>query len=457
VAGTVKAINEKVGLFIDVGAEKEALLRIRSLGADKTTADYKVGDELTDLIITRVDPRQNQLEVNIIGVEAVPDDTKQLSDLTVGTEVDGEVVRIMEFGVFINIGATRDALWATQQLPKPRTEFKAGDKVTGLKIIECDVEKSRLSVSDRPTAADYEVGQEVTGKVMKIMAFGLFVDIGASTEALIPASRLEKDSPTEYTVGEVLPGLKIGVLDVATNKISVNQLEGGKALKSGRISIDDLKVGQQIKGVVRTAKEYGVFVDIGLGRKDALLPSGSLNDDVKPESFQPNQEIEVYVAMIDAGQERITLSQKEPPEGGFTQTAAARYTGKVPYGMRVPNLMDWKKQIGEMFIDEEPINWREWEKKYPGMIVHAKKEMELYIFANAFQFQGIENCTTAQVCWLPIPVHLRKDDAGPPEIPPEDFEDHQMGYEYGIKPEIHVKFRQPPFNDPNWMWVGGLY
>jgi len=130
-----------------------------------------------------------------------------------------------------------------------------------------------------------------------------------------------------------------------------------------------------------------------------------------------------------------------------------------PSGMRVPNPAYFKKFLNLKELEEEPVNWREWEKKYPGLVKHAEKEIELPLCNNGFGFSGLEASRKSSVHWLPVPMHLRSIDSGEPKIPEFDFDDYQIGFDYGIKPEIHVKYREPPFNDPNWRdwtWKGPI-
>merc|ERR1711862_90742 len=101
--------------------------------------------------------------------------------------------------------------------------------------------------------------------------------------------------------------------------------------------------------------------------------------------------------------------------------------------------------------DKDGIDWKEWEKKYPGLVKFADKDVELLLCVDGMGFKGISEVQHAAAFYIPVPAHLRKPDAGPAEIPEVDFDDHAPGYDYGIKPEIHVKYRQPPFNDPNWL------
>jgi len=462
----VKRVDMNMGIFLDVGASRDALWRLKGPGASvspKPINEYQPGEEVPGLFIISVDVARSKLEVGTTEM-ASGADIQSMSSLKVGDKVDGVVSRTMEFGVFVNIGAERDALYSASQLAKPMNEYRAGDKILGLTVVEVDPIKQRLAVSEKKTAAEFTVGDEVKGTVSKIMPFGCFVNIGASTDALAPARFLEKD-PGSYVPGEDLPGLKILSTDPGSNKITVAQNEGtgggGGGSSAGRISLADIKVGDKVKGVIRKSQDYGCFLDIGLGRKDALMPKAMLPTGKTPMNYEVNEEVEVYIAQIDVGQERVTVSMIELTEDmkkapGFRRDQAGATSGvqsQLPTGEMVPDPMYHAKVLGrEDLIDEEPTPWYGWEKKFPGLVKFPEKETEIYLTGRSYGFSGPDSTYRSQVAHLPIPVHLRKADAGPAEVPPFSFDDYQISYDYGIKPEIHIKYRQAPFNDPNWVY-----
>eukprot|EP00438_Fugacium_kawagutii_P035966 Skav233259 [mRNA] locus=scaffold2371:93162:94887:- [translate_table: standard] len=88
--------------------------------------------------------------------------------------------------------------------------------------LQVDPDRQRLGVSMRPGAADFNVGDEVSKK----MPFGLFVDIGACVDALLPAALLEKDME-EYAEGEALHWMvsQKGAGDEGSARISFKDLE----------------------------------------------------------------------------------------------------------------------------------------------------------------------------------------------------------------------------------------
>lgn len=473
VTGKVEGVATNIGLFLDIGAATSALLRVKML--TKPIDEYKEGDEIPDLMISKVDVNQGQVEVVPEGYEA----GAALADFPVGLEVEGKVVRVTNFGVFVDIGAERDALYSVSQLSMPQQNYKPGDIISGLKVTECDVEKGRLAVSDKKGAGDFTVGEEVSGKVTKILAFGVFVDIGAAVEALVPASQLAQ-AVEEYEVGQELTDLKIASLDPTSNKISASQREG--AGMEAKIDITSLQMGQQVKGVVRMVKDYGVFVDIGLGRRDALIPA-SLLGTTTTDSYTANQQIDVYIAAVEVDSNRVTCSIEAPPEGGFqvgraqAQSRVSVQQGELPRGQCYPDQEYWLHQFmhhhtkmsfqrsaekygtfltdeerEERYVEEEGVPWKEWAEKYPGMIKFPDREYSIPVGLNCTHVKGAHLIMPSIPHYFPVPVHLRKPDAGPPQIPKFDFEhlEGQGMFAKQIKPEIYMKYRTPPFNDPDY-------
>ncbi|CAE7835488.1 ispH [Symbiodinium sp. CCMP2592] len=460
VAGKVVRYMDSVGIFMDIGASRDALWRTKGPGATvlpKEPQEYAAGEEVSGLIVTRLDAAAQTLEVAMPGAELVAT-SLSMETLKVGEEVSGTVTKTIAFGVFVDIGAERDALYAISQLEKPLSDYQPGDKLEGLRVTEVDAQRQRLGVSARPVAGEYEVGQEVTGKVTKIMEFGLFVDIGASVDALAPTALLSGDT-SEYTEGQVLEDLKVTRVDIPGNKIAVGQ-QAGAGDSEATTSIDKLEVGSKVSGVVRGIREYGIFVDIGLGRMDALMPNSMLGD-VTSAAFKPNQKIEVYIAQVDAAQNRVTVSAVEPTaemrqrrgrgSGGSTGASLDSY---IPQGFMIPDPKRHAEIIGrEDLMDPEPIPWYEWAEKFPGFIRFNEKDQVITISVRAHGFYGEKELRQAFPAHLPVPAHLQKADAKP--ATKEDFfvklEDQPMpNYDVGIKPEIHTKYRQPPLNDPNW-------
>merc|ERR1712127_401703 len=103
-------------------------------------------------------------------------------------------------------------------------------------------------------------------------------------------------------------------------------------------------------------------------------------------------------------------------------------------GDMIPDPKQWIALNGgrEDLADDEPIDWKVWAEKYPGLIKFPEKEVELPMCAWGVTFQSAVEINKAAVHWLPIPMHLRREDAGDAKIPEFDFDDYPMGWDNGI-------------------------
>lgn len=82
-------------------------------------------------------------------------------------------------------------------------------------------------------------------------------------------------------------------------------------LKSGLLSIEDLKIGDKLKGTVRNVVDFGCFVDIGL-HDDGLVHISNLSEKFIKHPSQVvsvGDIIDVEVVEIDKDRNRIGLKK----------------------------------------------------------------------------------------------------------------------------------------------------
>jgi small subunit ribosomal protein S1 len=154
--GKVRRIVE-FGAFVDIGVGRDGLAHISTLqraGIDKT---LKVGDVI-DVQIRRVDMDRNRISLTVPG--AGRSEKKPLEQIKAGTEVTGRVVRLVDFGAFVDIGAQTDGLLHISELSSdyvnhPREVLEVGQEVQ-VRVLEVDTERRRLSLSMKQTESEAE-------------------------------------------------------------------------------------------------------------------------------------------------------------------------------------------------------------------------------------------------------------------------------------------------------------
>lgn len=123
-----------------------------------------------------------------------------ISKYKVGSIVEGRVTAIADFGIFVNFGESLEGLihiseLAWQRIDDPGDLFKINDSIKA-EIISMDGAKIFLSAKKLQTdpwseiGKKYKTGQTITGKVIKINPFGLFVELDESIHGLAHISQL---------------------------------------------------------------------------------------------------------------------------------------------------------------------------------------------------------------------------------------------------------------------------
>ena len=133
-----------------------------------------------------------------------------------GAVVEGEVVRLTDFGAFVDLGGVDGLLPLSQMswrwVEHPSDILSIGD-VIQVEVIGIDHEKQRVSLSIKGQHADpwnevmkeLGLGDQVEGTITRMKHFGAFVEVYPGVEALLPSKDItdyEQRNSTKLDVGQ---------------------------------------------------------------------------------------------------------------------------------------------------------------------------------------------------------------------------------------------------------------
>jgi len=239
---------------------------------------------------------------------------KAMENIAVDMTIPGKVMRITNFGAFVDIGGVEGLLHVSEiswhHVVRPQDILSIGQEIA-VKILKIDGDKISLSMralQENPfvlAMKDIKEGDIINCRVLRLHNFGAFVELKPGVEGLIPVSEMSRTKmighPKEILKEGDFVEVQILRIDEINQKISLSL----KALqKDPWDDIDDvIEIGKEIHGIVESSTNFGVFVTVAEGIT-GLLPRSRIRKD---ETFKTGDEVTLAISAIDKEQRRITL------------------------------------------------------------------------------------------------------------------------------------------------------
>ncbi|MCH2547252.1 MAG: 30S ribosomal protein S1 [Alphaproteobacteria bacterium] len=257
------------GAFVEIEAGIEGLVHVSEMSWTKknvhpskmVSTSQEVQVEVLD-----IDASKHRISLGMKQCEENPW-THFAGAFTVGSEIEGEIKNITDFGLFVGLEGDIDGLvhhsdisWS-ESGEEAIKQYKKGDNVKA-KVLAIDVDKERISLgikqlSENPLAGeigDIKKSDTITCTVTKVQDDGIEVKVGDNLTAFIKKADLSRDRqeqrPGRFAVGDRVDA-KVTTLDKNTGKMSV--------------SVKALEVENQKKAIA----EYG-STDSGASLGDIL-------------------------------------------------------------------------------------------------------------------------------------------------------------------------------------------
>jgi len=201
VEGTVIEVV-KGGLIIDLGVRGFLPASLVDIRRVPNLHEY-LGQAIECKVIELNRSRNNVVLSRRAVLEEERKEVRQqiLDRLQPGMVVDGTISNIVDFGAFVDLegidGLIHISELSWSHVNHPSEILKIADTVN-VKVLDIDRDRQRISLGLKQTQEDpwqrvvdtYSIGDELAGKVTKVVTFGAFVEIMEGVEGLVHISEL---------------------------------------------------------------------------------------------------------------------------------------------------------------------------------------------------------------------------------------------------------------------------
>jgi small subunit ribosomal protein S1 len=315
-------------------------------------------------------------------------------DFKVGDVVHGRVVEVQEDYVLVDINYKSEGMIPISEFRMVEGErnVKPGEEVevfidrieneNGMVVLSKDKADMLRAWNDISRAAENE--EVIEGTVIAKVKGGLSVDIGV--KAFLPGSQIDLRPVRNM---DVYIGKTYKFKVIKFNKRRGNIVLSRRALleeerESLRTqTLDAMKEGSVVRGMVKNITDYGAFID--LGGMDGLLHITDMSwGRVKhpSELLNVGDEIEVIVLKFDNEKERVSLGMKQLKADPWEEVAKRFPVGQKLSG-KVVSLADYGAFIEleegiEGLIHVSEMSWTK-RVKHPSQLVKVGDEVNVQV------------------------------------------------------------------------------
>lgn len=324
VEGTVSKVEEKHAL-IDFGYKIDGILpigEISNIHIEKVADVLSVGDKL-ELKVIKI--AEDDIVLSKRAVENEKAWEILAEKFASGEVFEVEVAEVVKGGLVVDIGLRGfvPASLVERHYVEDFSDYVG--KTLRVKVIEMDKEKNKVILSQKAVLDEeaeqekqkklqsLEPGQIIEGTVQRLTNFGAFVDIGG-IDGLVHISELSwqrVESPSDVVKEGDQVKVKVLKVDPESERVSLSIKETQPS--PWEEVLQEIKIGDVIKGTVKRLVSFGAFVEIKPGVEGLVHISQIANRHIgtPSEVLEVGQEVEAKVLDINAEEQRISLSIRE--------------------------------------------------------------------------------------------------------------------------------------------------
>ncbi len=249
-----------------------------------------------------------------------------LEQMEEGNLIEGIVKNITEYGVFIDLGGMDGLLHITDmswgRVNHPSEMFAIGDMVKVM-VLKYDKEKERVSLGLKQITPDpwveveakFPVNTRITGKVVSITNYGVFVELEKGIEGLVHISEMSWSRHVKHPSKMVALNDEVEAVVLTLDKERKRISLGMKQIEANPWEgIDErYPIGTEVEGTVRNLTDFGAFIELEDG-VDGLIHISDLSwKKIKhpSEILRKKDLLKAVVLSIDKDNCRISLGVKQ--------------------------------------------------------------------------------------------------------------------------------------------------
>jgi small subunit ribosomal protein S1 len=327
---------------------------------------------------------------------ALFEESLKREDIKEGEIVRGRVIQVTKDYVVVDIGYKSEGQVAINEFAaaEGQVPVKEGDEIevllesrendNGLCVLSKE-KADRLKVWDEISAA-CERDELIDGTIAQRVKGGLSVTIRGGVKAFLPGSQVDL-RPVRNLDAFIGKNYKFKVIKFNKKRgnivLSRRVLLEKERAELKEQTLEKLKEGQLVEGIVKNLTEYGAFID--LGGIDGLLHItdmswGRVNH--PSEMFQVGDHVRVKVLKFNPESERVSLGLKQISEDPWTKAEQIYKPGTVVKG-KVVSLKDYGAFIEleegiEGLIHISEMSWTR-RVKHPSKVVAVNDIVEAVV------------------------------------------------------------------------------
>lgn len=299
VRGTVRSVTD-FGAFVDLGGI-DGLLHVTDMSwtrVAKPSDVVSVGDSV-DVQILKVNPATRKISLGM--KQLTPDPwTVALEKFKVGDRVRGTVVRLTDFGAFVELMPGVDGMihvsemsWA-KKVRKPSDVLKNGETVDAV-VLSINPADRRIGLGLKQALGDpweevpkrFPIGSVVEAPVTNMANFGAFVDLGDGVEGMIHIGDISREKRLNHPREVLATGqtVKAQVLEIDRERRRIRL--GMKQLEPTSVDeyIAERQTGETVTGRIVDVSASRARVELGEGvyAQCRLAPAAETEKASEPE------------------------------------------------------------------------------------------------------------------------------------------------------------------------------